>query len=83
MECQPKRILIDHRAAVIKMSIGELYFLPQRLSDLGIHPAYKVALVFSEDSNHDVEVYQTRVNNVGLEHRVSTDIDAAFAWLGS
>ena len=75
------KFLVDHRAAAIEINVGELYFLPRRAEALGIGGAYRAAFVFSKQSEHDFAFYQTRAENLGLDQRVFTDADAAFAWL--
>lgn len=79
------QILCDYRKASSKMSIFDIYNLPQELLDAGASYSHTVALVYSADSVNisNISFFDTRCINSNLPVTLFTNYDEAYKWLAS
>ena len=81
------KILIDDRDLTLKVDLVDIYYLPKEYDSYKSSRSYKVAIVFAVANNTNSEnkfkFYETRVANMGYNHRLFTDLNAALDWLMS
>jgi hypothetical protein len=77
------KFLVDHRSAVMRIGIADLYYLLSETEQIGLTRRYTGAIVFAEDTDHDFRFYQFRASNAGFERRTFTDMAAALEWLSA
>lgn len=77
------RYLLDHRQMTPEMSALHIYDLPEVVKKAGLTHNIRLAMVYDPDSARktDFEFYETRAYNLGFEHRLFTDVQAALGWL--
>jgi hypothetical protein len=78
-----RKFLVDHRAAVVKIGIVDLYYLVDETEKAGLGRQYTGAIVFARDTDHDFAFYESRAVNAGFRRRTFIDMNAALAWLES
>jgi hypothetical protein len=75
--------LVDYSLADIKVSIADLYILPDKLIAAGMPKTVKIAVVFPE-TGYQIEKYEF-VENVmthrGFDLRLFTNAESAMRWL--
>jgi hypothetical protein len=80
---QAVKFLVDHRSALVNISVTDLYYLVTETEKVGLGPKYIGAIVFPKDTDHDFRFYQWRAANAGFRRRMFTGMDAALQWLDS
>jgi hypothetical protein len=77
------KFLVDHRAAKVALSVGELYFLVADAEKAGIIRAYTGAIVLPSEAMANYQFFETRSANIGFVRRAFADIKAALEWLST
>jgi hypothetical protein len=75
-----KRFLNDLRKANIKLSIVDLYYMPEMVILEELDRTWKRAVVVKENMEK-VDFYETTAHNRGLRVKVFNDINKAIEWL--
>lgn len=77
------RYLLDHRQMTPEMSVLHIYDLPGIVNRAGLTPDIRLAMVYDAAATRkgDFEFYETRAYNLGFEHRLFTEVQAALDWL--
>jgi hypothetical protein len=76
------RHLIDNREIeTIKISVLEIYSLPERFTELNVPRNLHIAEVFSEKHKEDFSFLETVCRNNGYWLSVFSDIESALQWL--
>lgn len=80
-----KRVLVDHRKAVVRLGTMQIYETPAIERAAGVDPGDRVAFVMAAggDSQDDYRFYENRSYNSGNDRRIFTDRDEALAWLAA
>jgi hypothetical protein len=74
------RILSDLREVDLRLSMGDLYYIPKLVTEAGVKHNVKRAIVFSKDAEY-YEFLKTVSDNRGQFVRVFTDFDEAQTWI--
>jgi len=79
------RFLIDHRDAMLNLSILEIDNIPKMFKENGLCPSDKMAILYNADSSHSSEfVFFQNVSLLSsLQVKVFTDKEQALDWLKS
>jgi len=77
------RYLLDHRQMTPEMSALHIYDLPGIVNKAGLTHNIRLAMVYDAASARkaDFEFYETRAYNLGFEHRLFIEVQAALDWL--
>jgi len=76
-----RRILVDAREAVVRLSLLDLYELGESASRLMLGAVDGVALVVPAESLQPDRFFERVCQNRGLKLQVFTDLDEAVQWL--
>ncbi len=78
-----KRILVDHRDALLKLPPMQVYRIPAVEVAHGLSRRHRVAVVYDPRTTREENVsnYEDVMRRNGLPHRMFRDPDAALAWL--
>lgn len=75
-----KRVINDIREAENKLSVTELFYLPERTIKGSFDRSWKRVLVVTEFYD-EVLFYEDTANNQGIRLKVVTSMEDALAWL--
>jgi len=78
-----KLILVDHRKALVALSVLDTYCRPQELDALGFPRNSRVAQVFPGSNLEQFRFFETVSLNRGYQIRIFKDIESAKEWLSS
>ena len=74
------RCLNDVREATSQLSITNLYYLPDKVAELGVGRSMKRAILVKERFEES-SFYEDTTANKGIRVKVFTDLDEALNWL--